>query len=142
MNPESLSINIEQHIEISAPAEAVFAGLVAQMGADNVRPDGVAMPMRLELFPGGRWYRDLGDDAGHFWGHVQVVKPPQLLELTGPLFMSYPVTNFIRYRLTETPTGTRLTLQHQAIGPVADDHCVGVNEGWGMMLQRIKVRCE
>ena len=29
-------------------------------------------------------------DNGHFWGHVQAIKRPTLLEITGPLFMSSP----------------------------------------------------
>src|SRR6202040_911749 len=45
------------------------------------------MPMKLEAWPGGRWYRDLGDNNGHFWGVVQAIKRPTLLEITGPLFM-------------------------------------------------------
>ena len=59
------------------------------------------MPMKLEAWPGGRWYRDLGDDNGHFWGHVQAIKRPTLLEITGPLFMSYPVVSNLQYRLSE-----------------------------------------
>ena len=47
--------------------------------------------MKIELWPGGSWYRDLGDGNGHFWGNVQAIKRPTLLEITGPLFMSYPV---------------------------------------------------
>ena len=41
--------------------------------------------MKIEPWPGGRWYRDLGNNAGHLWGHVQVIKPPTLLEICGPL---------------------------------------------------------
>ncbi len=48
------------------------------------------MPMKIEPWPGGRWYRDLGDNNGHFWGHVQAIKRPTLLEITGPLLASYP----------------------------------------------------
>ena len=25
--------------------------------------------MKLEAWPGGRWFRDLGDGNGHLWGH-------------------------------------------------------------------------
>ena len=46
--------------------------------------------MKLEPWPGGRWFRDLGNDNGHFWGLVQAIKRPTLLEITGPLFMSAP----------------------------------------------------
>ena len=67
------------------------------MGPGNTGVGGVAMPMVLEARPGGRWYRDLGDDNGHFWGHVQAIKRPTLLEVTGPLFMSMPVVSNIQY---------------------------------------------
>jgi hypothetical protein len=45
--------------------------------------------MILEQWPGGRWSRDHGNGIGHLWGHVQVIKPPVLLELSGLMFMSY-----------------------------------------------------
>ena len=48
------------------------------------------MPMKLEAWPGGRWYRDLGDGNGHYWGTVQAIKRPTLLEFCGPLFASVP----------------------------------------------------
>jgi hypothetical protein len=50
------------------------------------------MPMKIEPWPGGRWYRDLGDNDGHLWRHVQAIKQPTLLEIYGPLMMSYPVS--------------------------------------------------
>ena len=64
------------------------------------------MPMKIEPWPGGRWYRDLGDGNGHFWGNVQAIKRPTLLEITGPLFMSYPVVSNVQYRLSEVDGGT------------------------------------
>ena len=137
-----LAVDVHQSIEIAAPREQVFAGLLVQMGQDNVRPDGEPMPMRIEPHPGGRWFRDLGEGSGHLWGHVQVIKSPQLLELCGPMFMSYPAVNWIQYRLTATEVGTKLTLRHQAIGPVAEEHREGVQVGWKTLLERIKTRCE
>ena len=38
---------------------------------------------------------------GHFWGQVQAIKRPTLFEITGPLFMSYPVVSNVQYRLSE-----------------------------------------
>ena len=52
------------------------------MGPER-RMHGTPMPMTLEPWPGGRWFRDLGDNNGHLWGHVQAIKPPTLLEITG-----------------------------------------------------------
>ena len=72
--------------------------------------------MKLEPWPGGRWFRDLGNNTGHLWGHVQVIKPPKVLELVGPTMMSYPVASHIQYRLTEQAGGTLLKFTHQAFG--------------------------
>ena len=64
------------------------------------------MPMMLEPWPGGRWFRDLGDNNGHLWGHVQAIKRPTLLEITGPLMMSFAVASNLQYRLKEVDGGT------------------------------------
>jgi len=80
------------------------------------------MPMKLEAWPGGRWYRDLGGNNGHFWGVVQAIKRPTLLEITGPLFMSYPVVSNVQYRLSEKDGGTLLTFNHTALGLILEDH--------------------
>jgi hypothetical protein len=40
------------------------------------------LPMTIEPRPGGRWFRDLGGDNGHFWGHVQAISAP-LMEIQG-----------------------------------------------------------
>ena len=88
---EDLTLSVTEEIRIDASLEDSFAALLEQMGPHNEAPDGAAMPMTLEARPGGRWFRDLGGDNGHHWGHVQAIKRPTLLEITGPLFMSYPV---------------------------------------------------
>ena len=97
---ESLMLNITQEIQVHANLETTFAALLEQIGSANDTPDGRAMPMKLEPWPGGRWFRDLGESNGHFWGSVQAIKRPMLLEITGPLFMSYPVVSNVQYRLT------------------------------------------
>ena len=70
-----------------------FQAMLDELGPEGQMPDGKTLSMKIEPWPGGRWYRDLGNNAGHFWGHVQVIKPPTLLELTGPMPMSYPAVN-------------------------------------------------
>jgi hypothetical protein len=37
-----------------------------QIGPKNEAPGVGPIPMKLEAWPGGRWYRDLGNGAGHF----------------------------------------------------------------------------
>ncbi len=93
---ENLTLNIEEEIHVRASLEATFAALLEEIGPHNVRPDGTPMPLNLEPWPGGRWYRDLGNNDGHFWGHVQAIKRPTLLEFTGPMIMSYPVASHVQ----------------------------------------------
>ena len=45
-----------------------------------------------------------GHKYGHLWGHVQVIKSPALLELVGPMPMSFPAVNHVQYRLTAEGT--------------------------------------
>src|SRR5579864_7413096 len=97
---ENLILNINQEIRVNASLEVTFASLLEQMGTENETPDGKPLPMKIEPWPGGRWYRDLGDNNGHFWGHVQAIKRPTLLEITGPLFASYPFVSNVQYRLS------------------------------------------
>jgi uncharacterized protein YndB with AHSA1/START domain len=94
--------------------------------------------MVLEPFPGGRWYRDLGGDNGHLWGHVQSIKRPTLLEIYGPLFMSYPTMSNLQYRLKDVDGGTLIVFRHTAFGFIHDDHRSGVSEGWKSLLTRIR----
>ncbi|NNM86914.1 MAG: SRPBCC domain-containing protein [Phycisphaerae bacterium] len=138
--PEQYLLHIEKKIDIGATATIVFEALLEQLGPGADRPDGTLMPMKLEPWPGGRWYRDLGSNAGHFWGHVQVIKPPSLLEITGPMFMSYPVISHVQYRLTEQSDGTRLSLLHRAIGDIGSEHRQGADKGWEHIMSRIKGR--
>jgi hypothetical protein len=139
---ESLTLNVVQEIQVHATLGKTFAAVLEQMGSGNETPDGVAMPMKLEPWPGGRWYRDLGDNNGHFWGHVQAIKRPTLLEITGPLFMSYAVVSNVQYRLSEVDGVTLIKFQHRALGVIQDEHRRGVNVGWGHLLSGIRARAE
>src|SRR6266481_10184093 len=94
------TINIVKEIEIAAPLEIAFEAMLEEIGPSGEMPGGKPFPMVIEPWPGGRWYRDLGKNSGHLWGHVQVIKPPTLLELSGPMFMSFPALNHVQYRLT------------------------------------------
>src|ERR1700740_3755011 len=98
---ENLTLTITQEIHVQASLDITFASLLDQLGPGNETPDGKSLNMKIEPWPGGRWYRDLGDGNGHFWADVQAIKRPTLLELAGPLMMSYPVANNVQYRLSE-----------------------------------------
>lgn len=134
---DNLLLNITQETHVRAGLSTTFAALLAQMGPGNEGPDGKPMPMVLEAWPGGRWFRDLGDGNGHFWGHVQAIKQPTLLEITGPLFMSSAVVSNIQYRLSESAGGTLITFRHTGFGVVDDAHRPGMARGWAHLMERV-----
>jgi uncharacterized protein YndB with AHSA1/START domain len=139
---EDLTLNITQEIHVRASLDATFAALLEQLGPYNDTPDGQAMVLKIEPWPGGRWYRELGGDDGHLWGHVQAIKRPTLLEFTGPLFMSYPVVNNVQYRLSEVDGGTLIKFHHTALGLIIEDHRTGVNRGWTHIHENVRKRAE
>jgi uncharacterized protein YndB with AHSA1/START domain len=139
---ENLTFNLTYEVRVRASLEATFAALLEQMGPENQTPDGKAMPMTIEPRPGGRWFRDLGDDNGHFWGHVQAIKRPTLLEITGPLFMSQPVVSNVQYRLTAENGGTLITFRHSALGFAPDEYREGVGRGWTDLFDRVRRHAE
>ncbi len=139
---EDMTLKIVQEIRVKAPIDTTFAALLEQLGPANERPDGTPMPFKLEAWPGGRWFRDLGDHNGHCWGTVQAIKRPALLEITGPLFMSYPVANNLQYRLTEQAGETIIEFCHAGFGLIQDDHRKGVSSGWEHMHEQVRKRAE
>ena len=139
---EHLTLNIDQEIRVHASLEATFAALLEEMGPANRKPDGEPMPMTIEPWPGGRWFRDLGQGNGHFWGLVQAIKSPTLLEITGPLFMSSPVISNVQYRLKEVDGGTVIAFRHSAFGFVPDGYRENTPKGWTHLHANIKQRAE
>jgi len=142
---EIRTFEIVKEEAIAASIEIVFETLLEQMGPYNQTPDGASLAMKIEPWPGGRWYRDLGNNTGHFWGHVQAIKPPKLLEICGPLFLSYPAMSNVQYRLTEENGLTRLKFVHSAMGLIPKDLLEGprsASTGWTYMLERIRKGAE
>jgi hypothetical protein len=133
---------ITEHITVRATPEQTFRSLIAEMGRLNQTPDGTPLPMILEAFPGGRWYRDLGGDNGHLWGFVQSIKRPSLLEIWGPLFMSTAATSNLLYRLSETPEGTLITFTHTLVGPFPEEHRSRQASGWAALHARVRRSAE
>jgi len=139
---EDLTLNITEEIHVKAPIEATFAALLEQLGSGMTQAENKPMPMKIEPWPGGRWYRDLGDGNGHLWAHVQSIKKPTLLEFYGPLMMSYPVNSNVQYRLSEEPGGTLIKFQHLALGMIPENFRKGVTGGWSTINARAKALAE
>lgn len=135
---EQLALNINEEIHVKSSLTATFAALLEELGPANQGPNGVSMPLTLEAWPGGRWFRDLGDGNGHFWGHVQAIKRPTLLEITGPLMMSSPVVSNVQYRLKEVEGGTLITFRHTAVGVLPEGFGDGLASGWKQIHARLQ----
>jgi uncharacterized protein YndB with AHSA1/START domain len=133
-------LRIEMERRIEAPIGDVWEAVLEELGPGFVGENDTPLKLKLETFPGGRWFRDLGDGAGHFWGHVQAIRPHTLLELTGPFFMSAPVTNNLQYRLSEEKGVTTLRFVHTAFGPLPEGMRDGMDEGWTSHVDRIVKR--
>lgn len=139
---EDLTLTVTQEIRVNAPLETTFDALLEQLSSASERPDGTPMPLKLEPWPGGRWFRDLGDGNGHYWATVQAINRPTLLEFAGPLFMSYPVANNVQYRLSQEGSETVIRFRHAGFGLIQDDHRKNVTTGWSYIHEQARKKAE
>ncbi|MDB5326930.1 MAG: hypothetical protein JWM57_2499 [Phycisphaerales bacterium] len=130
---------VEKSTTIDASPEVIFESILEDMQGI---PDAQGKPMdfKLEAFPGGRWYRDLGNNAGHFWGHVQVIKPPTLIEVFGPLMISSAAVSHVTYRVKSEGGKQTLTITHKIFGDFDPSMPGKVDGGWQMAIDRIQAR--
>lgn len=142
---EALSVQtltINEEIRVNAPLDVTFAALLEELGPLHQVADDRPIPMKLEARPGGRWYRDLGQDNGHLWGHVQAIKRPTLLEISGPLMISYASNSNLQYRLTHENGVTLIAFRHTMIGFIPEDHRTGAPKGWAYSHERVRKAAE
>ena len=139
---DKLTFTIEQKIQVQAPLDVTFAALLEQLGPGNETTEGKTLSLKIEPWPGGRWYRDLGDDNGHYWAVVQAIKRPTLLEFAGPMFASFPLVNNVQYRLSEAEGGTLISFRHTALGLLTDEHKLEMPKGWSSMHDRVRRHAE
>jgi hypothetical protein len=139
---ENLTLTINQEIRVQAPLDVTFAALLEQLGPGNETPDGKSLNMKIEPWPGGRWYRDMGDGNGHLWAHVKAIMRPTLLEFVGPLFASFPFVSNVQYRLSEVDGETLITFRHSALGLALEEHKAGMDKGWASMHERVRRHAE
>lgn len=136
-----LTLDITESVDVKADIGDVYRSVLHRLGEGSTNAQGESMQMTLEQWPGGRWFRDRGNGIGHLWGHVQVIKPPVLLELSGPMFMSYPALNHLEVKLEQKPGGTHVDLRHRAIGFLDPAHRQGVSTGWRHILEGVARDC-
>ena len=131
-------MDVSQNVEIEAAVGDVFRNLIVRLTEQSATPDNQPMPMVLEQWPGGRWFRDLGNGQGHLWGFVQVIKPPNLLEVHGPMFMSYPAVGHVQFRVNQNAGGCVLSIRHRVMGLIEDEHRAGLQHGWQAYMADVK----
>lgn len=137
---EDLTLNITEEIRVRASLEDTFAALLEELGPANRGMHDAPMPMVLEPWPGGRWYRDLGENNGHCWGHVQAIRRPTLIEIAGPMMMSFAVASNVQYRLAPSGSDTVITLKHNALGLFPEGYRAPLSHGWQRIFARLQAR--
>jgi|SRR5215218_1924364 len=137
MKLDEMTLDVTQSVVIGAGMDEVFEKMLYRLGEGNTTPNGDSLNLQIEPFAGGRWFRDRGEGIQHLWGHVQSIKAPVLLEMSGPMFMSYPAINHVEVKLEPAPDGTKVTLRHRALGMIDPAHREGVSHGWQHMLDNI-----
>lgn len=142
MTTDEMTLDLTQKVKINAALGDVFRKMLHNLGEGNTDPGGNNLNLILEQWAGGRWFRDRGNGITHLWGHVQVIKPPTLLELRGPMFMSFPVLNHIELKLDEVANGVEVTLRHRALGILPPEVKDGLQHGWEYVLGTLKGSCE
>jgi hypothetical protein len=121
---EATTIHITEEIEVRASIEVTFAALLDQLGPYNETQVDRPTPMKLD-----------------YWGTVQAIKKPTLLEICGPLFISNPVITNLQYRLKESGGVTIITFRHQSFGLVLEEYRNAKN-GWAHLHERMRQRAE
>jgi hypothetical protein len=135
--PDTFRATIERSIEIDATPQIIFDSILDEMLA---LPDGKGgtLPLKFEAWPGGRWYRDLGNNTGHHWGHVQVIKPPTLLEIYGPLMISSAAISHVSYRVKSENGINTLVITHRLFGDFDPKVPEMVGGGWKVIVDNIR----
>ena len=128
-------LDIQQNHTHPAPPSAVFAALTAQVdswwpvshrlvgGRLTLAPElGASL---LESGPGG---------AGAVWGVVDLIEPDRRLYLSGWFGVQGVVMGRVHFDLQPEGAGCRLTVLHQAIGPVSEDRVSTHRARWREVL--------
>lgn len=137
---DNFTLDLTVETRVHASIEDTFAALLEELGPQMLGMADAPMPMVLEARPGGRWYRDLGNNNGHCWGTVQAIRVPNLLEISGPLMMSFAVASNLQYRLRTEGKDTVMVLRHSALGLFPESFRENLTQGWSEIATRVQRR--
>lgn len=132
-------LDIRQELELPAPVERVFRALTAELdhwwGAPY-RQAGAPSTLRLDARIGAPMIETGADGHAVIWGHVEEIRAPYQLYLSGRFAVRGAIAGRIHYDLAPAgPAACTLTLTHQAVGPIAAAARARFAHGWQDLLQ-------
>lgn len=138
---------IEQTVEIDAAPATVFAALTEDIGnwwgAPHLMSGEDARDIVLDARPGGLFLEVTGEGEGAVCCTVERVVRNRLLTLSGRMGMRRAVAGTIRFELEPLGEGTRLSLEHRAVGQLTAETEKSFTEGWADLLgARLKAYAE
>lgn len=130
-------LSIRQEHDFPAHGAAIFDALT--LGIDAWWPAEARVcgqGGRLTLAPelGAALVEQGAGGAAAIWGVVDAIEPARRLYLNGWFGVAGVVSGRVHFDLDETAEGTRLTLLHQAIGPVPEDLNTQFRARWRRIL--------
>jgi len=136
-------IDIRQEIQLPAPAGRVFDVLTGQIDLWWTEPYRMTGGGRVTLDAriGGELREEAPDGHVAVWGRIEEIAPGRLLVLAGAIGMQSAVSGRVRIELVPEADGTRLTLSHMAVGPIAEGAGDRYAAGWTDLLDiRLRAR--
>ena len=128
--------------------------LTATDPRDIQAPPPTPAPAPARRIPVNKWIVTISISFGTLMGaidssivnvalpHIRGAVGATLLEITGPLMMSFAVASNVQYRLKETDGGTLITLRHSSLGLFPDGFRDALGQGWRHVFDRVRRRAE
>ena len=137
------SLHIRQDVDIAASRATVFRALTEDLsawwGAPYLATGEEARDIVLEPWPGGLFKEVTADGDGYVWCLVEQVRRNRLITLSGRMGMREAITANVRFELEDHGAGTRLTVEHAAIGRLSAETEAEFSAGWRDLLgERLK----
>ncbi len=134
------ALDIQQEIEIDAPAAKVWSSLTADIAAWWPKDFYVGQaPRRFVVEPrvGGRVYEDWGDDQGVLWATVLVFQEGELLQWAGDLSADFggPARSITSFKLVSEGDKTRVMFRDCPYGALSENAAKNLESGWSWLLQ-------
>ena len=126
-------LSIRQDYNFSVTPQALFAALTEGLDKWWPRATRLTGPAgRLALVPqlGAFWDEQGPGGAGVIWGQVDAITAPVRLYLNGWFGVRGVVMGRVHFDIEPCVGGCRLTLLHQAIGPVPEDEGTRHRAAW------------